>query len=154
MKRLFLTLLLLVSMAPVAIAQTDLPDDKKAIFCFDVQVDKILNSKLAETLGPEMIDQMSQGMESPVPIQKYVRIFGMMGAPNSIQDMIFDGPQEKKEVMKDGFPVEKDMEEFEMPKQPDLPLNMFFEFQMVDAESARELLDMMQLDKNLSLIHI
>ena len=148
MKRLFLTLLLLVSMAPVAIAQTDLPDDKKAIFCFDVQVDKILNSKLAETLGPEMIDQMSQGMESPVPIQKYVRIFGMMGAPNSIQDMIFDGPNEKKEVMEDGFPVEKDMEEFEMPKQPDLPLNMFFEFQMVDAESARELLDMMQLDKN------
>ena len=123
MMRVFLALLFLATMVPLATAQTDLPNEDKAVFCLDVQVNKILESKLAESLGEEMVQEITEGMDLPVPAENYVRIFGLMGAPNSMQEAM--GSKE-------------------------IPFNMMFEFQMVDAESAKELFEFMQLDPETS----
>ena len=125
MKRIFLALLFVATMVPFAAAQIDMPEEDKAIFCLDVQVNKILESKLVESLGEEMVQQITEGMELPVPAEKYVRIFGLMGAPNS-------------------------MEEVNNSDGKEMPFNMMFEFQMVDAESAKELFEFMQLDPETS----
>ena len=124
MQRIFLTLLLLAVFVPSVNAQIDLPNDKKAIFCIDAQVARLLESKLAESMGEEELKALKDGMDLPVLPQKYVRIFGMVGAPDSMQEAQQMGPGR------------------------DLPFELVFEFQMADAESAAAVLDYMSLDKD------
>ncbi len=119
-----LTLLLIAVITPIGWAQNDLAEDKKAVFCFDLDVESLLNSELAKSLGEEIIQEMDDAMQFPLPAEKYVRIFGMMGAPNSMREAM-QGPG---------------------ADDPKLPFNMFYQFEMVDGPSAKELLEYMDLD--------
>ena len=98
MKRLFLTLLLAAVTFTSAVAQSDLRDDQKAICCFDLQVEKLLTSDLAKTIGPEAMDQIKRNMETPVSPEKYKRIYGFVGA-NNMEEVMSMGPQNAPKVM-------------------------------------------------------
>ena len=129
MKRVFLTLLLFASMVSVATAQTELPekDKDKAIFCFDVQFAKIRESKLTQSVGKEMVDKIFKKRGLPaLSIETCDRISGLVGTPH-----------DRKEAIA-------------MLSGPNFPFNIFVEFQMVDAESAKACLA--GVDKNSSQV--
>lgn len=168
MKRLLSILLLIAAFVPVAKAQSDLPEDKKAIFCVDIQVNKLLESELADSLGDEMVGQILKGMDLPIEGKKFTRIYGLIGGPDSLDEMMGTAPSEKMEVTDpsldgsgtkealDGSGTKEAMEDFEdggfedgeFNGQPDVPLNLLFEFKVVDASAAKELFQSMSLDEN------
>lgn len=147
MKRIVILTLLLTSFTLTsAMAQSDLPDDQKAVCCFDLQVEKLLASDLAKTLGPDTMEQIKQNMDLPIPPEKFKRIFGLMGAPNSMEEVMSMRPEPAPpKIMEKG----KGEQAFTLPpKANDLPFGMLFEFELVDAQSANELFASMLLDPN------
>ena len=146
MKRFVILPLLLASFTLTsAMAQSDLPDDQKAICCFDLQVDKLLASDWVKAIGPDAMKQIKREMDLPLPPEKFKRIFGVVGAPNNMEEVMSmvqeSAPKVKgKGEGKQGFTPP--------PKAKDLPFGMLFQYELVDAQSANEMFGSLQFDPN------
>lgn len=80
-------LALLVGMGQPVSAQTAPLDEKQqAVILFDVRLDRLQESDLAKSMG--LKEQMAQNSgNSEIDFSKAVRIFGMVSAPESIEDI-------------------------------------------------------------------
>jgi hypothetical protein len=62
-----------------------LSDKDKAVVYFDIRLDRLLSSNLAESFG--LKEQMAQNMQGDVDVSKASRVSGVMSAPESIDQL-------------------------------------------------------------------
>lgn len=106
----------LLTLSPVC-AQSDLADEDRATVLFDIRMGKMRDGEFMQGLEDQLSDLQDMAAQADFDPEKVERIFGAACLPDS-------------------------MEEFNQPEPPE-SLQFFVRMKMVDAESAQEMLDMM-----------
>ncbi len=108
------SLLLILLLSNLVTAQSDLPENEKAIACIDIRYAKLREGELA-TAGQldEFLNTMieREGPDLPFGADKFERVFGAVSAPESMMSLM------------------------QMGGADDLPMNFFVEIHLSDKES-------------------